>query len=610
MYNSIRTLCALACFAGLGEGVTAAPAWQEPADGGSGPKFQNLPPMGYANPHQMARELEALAAKSSRMTLQVIGKAATGQPLLMATLVGDSQVPDRPEVLIVANLEGDRPVASEVAMGVIRRMAVDGSPLLDVATVHVLAVANPDGATNALAGGLPWRGAAVDDDRDGRIDEDGPADLDGDGKTLWLRVPSSTGEWHASESDSRCSVKAKDVREHAGAFHLRREGLDADGDRAFTEDGPGGIAVDSNFAHRWKQYAPEAGPYPLSESESRAIVDFLIAHPRVACVLVLDDEDNLAKTPKGDDKVKPNSTEPMKADSSLIAFLGARLKPVEPKETKGEEVAEESDAPAAMGPLDGALQAGADIQDGVEGEADASEKETKRSWTAPRSSEHGAGNFADWAYYQRGAIVLESAVWSPPLDSKTAAGKPLPKEATEEEKLLAWADATYGSGHFQSWTPFQHPDLGSVEIGGFLPLVLTNPPASVLPDLISNYADFVDSLAADLAHIEWSEVRYTALDDQDVFDVRAKLVNRGRFASSSAMGDKNRVPLPIRVSIELPEGAQILVGSSRSSVARLTGFGGFEEYHWIVQVPAGAGNPKLIALSNTAGQARLTLEVK
>ena len=604
MYNSIRTLCALACIAGLGEGVSAAPTWQDALESAPGPSFQELPPIGYATPDQMFLELGELAGKTPQMSLQAIGKTHTGQPLLMATIADKSQGQSGPEILIVANLEGDRPVASEVAMGVIRHLAAGGSPLLDVATIHVLPVANPDGAKNALDGGLPWRGAPVDADRDGLFDEDGPTDLDGDGKLLWLRVPSTAGAWHASSTDPRCSVEAKDVREHAGAFHLRREGLDSDGDRMFSEDGLGGIEVDANFAHRWKQYAPEAGPYPLSEPESRALADFLIGHPRVACVLVLDDEDNLAKAPKGSDKVKTDSTEPMEADAGLIAILGKRLKPEkEPKAKEGDET-------SGASPTVGDWNASVELEEVTEEDVKAPETDKKPSWTAPRSEGHGDGNFADWAYYQRGVFVLESAVWSPPLDSKDPAGQDLPKEATDEEKLLAWADGVYGGAHFKSWTPLMHKELGSVETGGFMPLVLTNPPATALPALIERYAGFVDSLASDLARIEWSEVTYTALDDQGVFEIRAKLVNRGRFASVSAMGRKNRAPLPIRVKLDLPEGAQLLVGRVNSSEARLTGFGGSKDFHWIVRVPAGTGNPKLIAKSSTAGQARLTLEVK
>ncbi len=596
MYNSIQTLCALACLAGLGEIARAMPTPQEPAAIGSEAALQDLPPIGYATPAQMASELRALAGQSAGLTVQEIGKAQTGQSLLVATLQTSSPGTDQPEMLIVANLEGDRPVASEVAMGIIRKLAQGGSPLLDAATVHVLPVANPDGAMHALVGGLPWRGSAVDDDRDGRVDEDGPMDLNGDGKVLWLRVPSSSGAWHASEIDPRSSVKAKDVREHAGAFHLRREGMDVDGDRAFSEDSLGGISIDANFAHRWEQYAPAAGPFPLSESESRALAKFLIEHPNVACVLVLDDEDNLSKPSKGNDKVKIDSTDQMTADAGIVAVLSKRLKPEKPSGAK-----EKADTSAADG----------DTPESSNEETDKEEaKEEEPAWTAPRTGEQGKGNFADWAYFQRGAIVLESAVWSHPLDAKDPQDKALPKEAGDEEKLLAWADRTYGSACFQPWTPFVHQDLGKVEIGGLMPLVQKNPPASSIADLVEHYSTFVESLAPDFARIEWSEVNYTALDDKGVFDIRAKLVNRGRFATTTAMGQKNRVSLPVRVALELPEGAQLLVGRAHSSVARLTGFGGFQEYHWIVQVPPGAGNPKLVARSMTAGAARLTLEVK
>ena len=609
MYNSIRTLCALACFAGLGEGVSAAPALQEPAESGTGTSFQDLPPLGYSTPRQMAQELEALARGSARMSLKEIGKAPSGQPLLMVTISGQSPAADGPEVLIVANLEGDRPATSEVAMGLIRHLNQGESPLLGVATVHILAVANPDGAMHALAGEGPWRGAGVDNDRDGHVDEDGPMDLDGDGRVLWLRVPSNSGAWHASATDERCSVEAKDVREVAGAFHLRREGMDGDGDRSFSEDGPGGIAMDANFAHLWEQYAAQAGPYPLSESESKALAVFLIEHPNVACVLVLDDEDNMSKPGKGDDKVKPESTVPMKADASLIALLGKRLKPEEEeKDEKSEASGDDLPAEPIVMDLEEGDEASQDSENDMEPVEEA--EEVKPKWTAPRTADHGKGNFADWAYFQRGVLVLESSVWSHPMDSKGADGKALPKDASDQEKMLAWADSTYGPGHFQDWTPFVHKDLGPVEIGGSLPFVGTTPPASTLPELIEQYASFVDALAEDFANIEWVEVTYTSLDDKGVYEIRAKLVNNGRFASTTAMGQKSRVALPIRVELELPEGAQLLVGRARSSVARLAGYGGHRDYHWIVRVPAGSGSPKLIARSNTAGQARLTLEVK
>ncbi len=593
MYNSIQTLCALACLAGLGEAALATPLPQEQAAPGPETTLQDLPPIGYGSPAQMAAELRELATQSSILSVKEIGKAPTGQSLIMATLQAGKASPGKPELLIVANLEGDRPVASEVAMGIIRNLAKGGSPLLDSATVHVLAVANPDGAMHALVGGSPWRGASVDDDRDGRTDEDGPMDLNGDGKVLWMRVPSNSGAWHVSDTDPRSSVEAKDVREHAGAFHLRREGMDSDGDRSFSEDALGGISIDANFAHRWEQYASAAGPYPLSEPESRALAEFLIAHPGVACVLVLDDEDNLSKPSKGNDKVEINSTDPMADDAGLIKVLGERLKPEKPEtEPKGEG---DQTVPSES--------------EGDEVKESAAEEEGS-SWTAPRGADHGLGNFADWAYFQRGTLVLESAVWSYPLDARGADGKGLPKEATDEEKLLAWVDGTYGAAGFQPWKPFVHGEMGTVQIGGFMPLVRKNPPASELAGLIDHYSVFIDSLAPDFARIEWSEVSYKALDDHGVFDIRAKLVNRGRYATNTAMGQKNRVSLPVRVELQLPEGAQLLVGRAKSSVARLKGFGGFEEYHWVVQVPAGAGSPKIIGRSTTAGEARLTLEVK
>lgn len=146
------------------------------------------PPVGYRTPAQLADALQQRAAVTDAMRLVRIATSPEGNPLLIASFpgprLGNTAAPGSPEILIVANLEGDRIAASEVAMGIIDRFADQGSPLLEAATVHILPVANPDAMQHVLAGDLAWRGAPTDEDRDGQVDEDGPQDLDGDGHIL------------------------------------------------------------------------------------------------------------------------------------------------------------------------------------------------------------------------------------------------------------------------------------------------------------------------------------------------------------------------------------------------------------------------------------------
>ncbi|MHC4380480.1 MAG: M14 family zinc carboxypeptidase [Planctomycetota bacterium] len=521
------------------------------------------PPIGYRSPGRIAEDLKRRAAETAAMNLVKIGLSPEGQPILVATFHGPgllgSASPGSPEVLIVANLEGDRIAASEVAMGIIDRFAQQGSPLLDTATVHILPVANPDAMLHVLDGESAWRGAATDDDRDGMVDEDAPEDLDGDGAALWMRVYGAGGDRVADAEDPRVSREADAAEGEAGTFRLQREGSDLDGDRSENEDAKGGISLEANFPHRWTQYAVDAGAFQLSEPESRALVDFMLRHPAIQLVLVLDDEDNLAEPPQGKDSVDPQSTDPLKADADLLKVLGGRL--------YGEDV-------------------------------------------AIRGAVHQSGNFADWAYFQRGALVLESAVWSPPLDMKPADGTDLPKNATEEHKLLVWADAWYPEAAFRPWKSFLHPQLGETEIGGWLPLVRTNPPADLLPELTTRTADFLDGLGDAFPRISWEEVEVTALDDVGVFEVRASLVNHGLLPTMTAMGRENRRPMPLRIFLELPNGGELLVGRTPSALESLDGLGGSREFHWIYRLPADADPATLRAMSKGSGEALISLEVE
>ena len=71
------------------------------------------------------------------------------------------------------------------------------------------------------------------------------------------------------------------------------------------------------------------------------------------------------------------------------------------------------------------------------------------------------------------------------------------------------------------------------------------------------------------------------------------------------MGLKTRRPFPVRVKLELPEGAQILAGSKFRTIPRLGGRGGQEEMEWLLHLPNG-GDWALHARSETAGVARVS----
>lgn len=535
--------------------LAACAALQEP-EAAPPPEPRSLPPAGYASPDDAIALVRGLTMAGAEVV--ELARTAGGRPVLAASF-GASLAPGRPEVLVVANLAGDRLAATEVALRMIHDL-LDGSPLLDAAAVHVVPVANPDAAARAFAGEDPWRGPEVDDDRDGRLDEDGPRDLDGDGRALWMRVREPGGAQRPDPADARATDQADRAEGEDGGWRLLREGADADGDREIGEDPPGGIRVDANFPQRWREHRPESGPFPLCTPEGRGLADFLLAHPHVALVIVLDDQDNSADPPKGKERIDRDASDWLSGDAALLKQWSKRLY-------------------------------------GDDGKAAGSAK--------PRGGDAGDGSFADWAYYQVGAQVLTSSLWSPPLDAKLEGAEDLPKGASDDAKLLRWADATYGGAAFAPWRAFAHPQKGEVEIGGWLPLVLANPPIEEVEAIAARWTGFLDGLAGDFARLEWDAVEVSDLGG-GVFEARATLVNRGRMPTMSSAGIQNNRPRPVMVTLEV-EGGEILAGRRVQSVERLEGLGGSQEFRWIYRA-GGGGAARARATSQTAGEALATLE--
>jgi hypothetical protein len=530
------------------------------------------PPAGYIAPDDLVARVEALVVASTTAQMHEVARTDEDRGLFVVA-IGEEETPGRPGVLIVADPDGDRPIASQVALGLIEHLLSADARITQVASVYVVPVANPDGAAHAFAGENPWRGRAVDDDRDGRTDEDPAEDINDDGLVLQMRVPDPTGAWRRDETDQRAMVEADRAKGEAGGYRLLTEGVDNDADRVTNEDGIGGVRLEANWPHRWREHARDAGPFQLSEPESHGLIEFMLAHPNISTVIVLGSEDNTAEPTDGVADANPDSTEPLTDDASLLRLFGERL------------------------------------WDGVD------EK--------PRGAEHGAGGFADWAYYQYGALVVESAVWSPPLDvpdPDDSEGDESDDEAAEadedegesptpsdEAKLLAWNDATYAGDAFATWSPYEHPELGAVEIGGWLPLTRHNPTAEAIPALVARWAGLVASLADDLPRIEWVKVEVVEAADR-LFDARATLMNGRLLPTMPVMGERTRRPLPIRVRLELPDGAELVAGRSVHTVGRLDGGGDSREFRWVYRLPRGLPDARLRAVSQAAGEAVTELE--
>jgi hypothetical protein len=133
-------------------------------------------------------------------------------------------------------------------------------------------------------GGARTGHVPIDDDNDGLVDEDGPNDLNGNGVIEQIRkyVPGE-GNYRISSVDPRM-MEPVPFGEKGDYILLGDEGIDDDGDGRVNEDGPGAYDPNRNFAIDWQPDYVQGGAmdYPFELPEARAVNNFLMAHPNIS----------------------------------------------------------------------------------------------------------------------------------------------------------------------------------------------------------------------------------------------------------------------------------------------------------------------------------------
>lgn len=499
--------------------------------------------------------LERLAAleksRPSLVTSREIARSAGGRPVTVWTLSAHGKDADaHPSVLLVAGLDADRPAQVAIAADAAAALADAYAGMLDDVTVHVIACANPDAlldGTPRLEGSPSRNARPVDDDRDGTADEDPPSDLDGNGAITRMRQPDPPpGDLptHAADpAEPRLMRPAQPATGDRAGFRIETEGIDADRDGSIAEDPRGGVDIDLNFPCRWPEFNRAAGAHQLSEPESAAIAEFVLARPRLAGALVLGRWETLARTPDPKPRDVTGKT---------------------PMEIEAEDV----DAWKSFGEWWKAQAGQARFAD-----ADPS------------------GSLALWLYAHRGLPAFSTQCWGrpdvPPLpegagtppasDSPSAkAGKP------SDEESAAWlliSDRAHGGAGFLAWTPRAHPTLGAVEIGGFAPGFRTTPPPDAQARIARAVAGFLALMAERRAQVSLDAVTVDPIAP-GVRRIRARVRNDGWLPTATAMGRANDAPGPVVVRIDVPL-ERILSGSRATRIESLPGHGA-RDIEWVV----------------------------
>lgn len=139
-----------------------------------------------------------------------------------------------------------------------------------------------DGNTSSSNRGLR---IPKDDDGDGLIDEDPMDDLDGDGNITQMRKKTKFGEYRLDPDDPRLMIRVEEG-EYGDYTLLGSEGLDNDGDGRINEDDAGYLDGNRNWGFNWQpNYIQRGGgAYPFEGTGMKAIGSFLHDHPNILMV--------------------------------------------------------------------------------------------------------------------------------------------------------------------------------------------------------------------------------------------------------------------------------------------------------------------------------------
>jgi len=229
------------------------------------------------------------------ISVRRIGTSGQGRELLVAVITkpGDDHRA-KPAMWIDGSIHANEVQATEVVLYSLWYLATYYghneaiTELLDDYTFYMMPIVSPDSRAKWFEGpSTPHNRRSNqmprDNDNDGLIDEDPADDLDGDGSItqMWKRDP--RGDWVRDRFDDRVFTRVP-AGETGDWTYLGREGIDDDGDGRTNEDGTDGHDMNRNWPADWQPDYVQfgAGAYPLSAPETRAVAEFCYDHPNLA----------------------------------------------------------------------------------------------------------------------------------------------------------------------------------------------------------------------------------------------------------------------------------------------------------------------------------------
>lgn len=444
------------------------------------------------------------------VTLESAGKSYQGRDIWVMT-ISDKKAGDpskKPGFWIDGNIHSIELQGTEMAMYTAWYLCEMYNSntfikeLLKDKTFYIAPTINPDAREYFTAVGVPPRSGLVprDNDRDGKLDEDGADDMNNDKNISQIRRKSADGQYIADPIDPRRLIRVEAGKK--GEYELLgQEGIDNDGDGLVNEDGPGGYDGNRDWGFNWEPNYIQSGAdkYPFTMPENQAVRDFILKHRNITGSQSFHNSGGMIL--KGPSISSGYAEAYSRADDDVLTAIGK----------KGE----------LMIPGYKLLTIWKDMY---------------TVW----------GGELDWMHGGMGTFVFSNELWNPILMFYDSTNSDL----YQFDKLLLFEDS------FIPWQKINHPVYGEVEIGGFSKNFGRLHPGFLLESDAHRNAAFCIYNAYQSPKLEVSGITVKNLQG-GLKEVTARVENTRMIPTHSASNIKFKIDPPDYITLE---GGTVIAG--------------------------------------------------
>lgn len=541
---------------------------------------------------EMTEQLRALVqAHSGLAQMTSIAKSFQGRDVWLVEIGNRNTGPleEKPGYYIDGQIHAEEHATSATALYAVNHLLTqygtdeEVTRLVDSQAFYILPRINPDGAELSL---VPpyynWCGNGRFMPGEDRVDGLIPEDIDGDGFIVWMRVPDPKGEWKKSRTNSDIMIQREPGEEGGEYYRMYPEGTirNYDGVDVAVEK-PFDGNMNRNFPTNWSPQEYGAGMHPLSEPEAFGMAKFILDRPNICGMCAYHTHGGII--------LRPSMTRPDSAMSARDINLYKEI-----------------------GKVGTALTGYPTISIYEE--------------FTPDKSVVRRGGLMDWTYEEMGIISFGTELW----DIERAAGVPkegyynlYPRNEEVQQKVYDYVKKHMAEKGWRDWKPFDHPQLGKIEIGGMVNIwTYRNPPGELLEEICRQNVLFNLKHAAAAPQITIEDMVITHLG-ADLYKVRAIVANHGYLPTNlSDVAISNKVARTVVASIDV-EGGELVMNPKTADLGHLAGrnerlypwspwgqqwTANAKPVEWLVRM-SGKGAITVVASSEKAGIQRVSRPV-